>query len=105
MVLLVAVLSSAQVWIFPDLVGALQAFWSAHLPGELSLIPLFKTSLQARILSWKLPHLEEWNEHRRRAARWYRERLSGLPLTFQAQGDAETHVYHLFQVRTPHRDA
>ena len=49
-VLLVAVLSSAQVWIFPDLVGALQAFWSAHLPGELSLIPLFKTSLLARIL-------------------------------------------------------
>jgi hypothetical protein len=49
-VLLVAALSSAQVWIFPDLVGALQAFWSAHLPGELSLIPLFKTSLLARIL-------------------------------------------------------
>src|SRR6266849_8977021 len=41
--LLFAALSSAQVWIFPDLVGALQAFWSAHLPGELSLIPLFKT--------------------------------------------------------------
>lgn len=50
LVLLVAVLSSAQVWIFPDLVGALQALWSAHLPGELSLIPLFKTSLLARIL-------------------------------------------------------
>lgn len=49
-VLLVAVLSSAQVWIFPDLVSALQAFWSAHLPGELSLMPLFKTSLLARIL-------------------------------------------------------
>jgi hypothetical protein len=49
-VLLVAALSSAQVWIFPDLVGALQALWSAHLPGELSLIPLFKSSLLARTL-------------------------------------------------------
>jgi dTDP-4-amino-4,6-dideoxygalactose transaminase len=62
-------------------------------------------ALQARILSWKLPRLEQWNEHRRVAAGWYRERLRGLPVSFQAQSDGETHVYHLFQVRTRERDA
>jgi dTDP-4-amino-4,6-dideoxygalactose transaminase len=62
-------------------------------------------ALQARILSWKLPHLEAWNEHRRKAAARYREKLSGLPLGFQAQSADETHVYHLFQIRSPHRDA
>lgn len=61
-------------------------------------------ALQAKILSWKLPRLEEWNAHRRKAAGWYRERLEGLPLSFQAQSDGETHAYHLFQVRTPQRD-
>jgi len=36
----------------------------------------------------------------RKAAGWYRERLAGLPLSFQARAEEETHVYHLFQVRT-----
>lgn len=62
-------------------------------------------ALQARILSWKLPRLESWNEHRRTCAALYRERLAGLPLQFQARSEGETHVYHLFQVRTPQRDA
>lgn len=62
-------------------------------------------AMQAKILSWKLPRLEAWNEHRRTAAQWYRERLAGLPLGFQARTEGETHVYHLFQVRTPERDA
>jgi dTDP-4-amino-4,6-dideoxygalactose transaminase len=61
-------------------------------------------AVQAKILSWKLPRLEEWNEHRRTAAGWYRERLTGLPLGYQARSDDETHVYHLFQVRTSKRD-
>jgi dTDP-4-amino-4,6-dideoxygalactose transaminase len=62
-------------------------------------------AMQARILAWKLPRLEEWNSHRRRAAGWYRERLAELPLGFQAQTPGETHVYHLFQIRTDRRDA
>lgn len=40
LVLLVAALSSAQVWIFPGFTATLQNAWSAHLPGELSLSPL-----------------------------------------------------------------
>ena len=62
-------------------------------------------ALQARILSWKLPHLDEWNSQRRTVAGWYRERLAGLPLSFQSEDPNEEHVYHLFQVRTDRRDA
>jgi len=51
LVLLVAALSSAQVWIFPQLTATLQNAWSAHLPGELSLSPLDgRFSIVARTL-------------------------------------------------------
>ena len=57
-------------------------------------------ALQARILSWKLPHLERWNEQRRQVAKHYREALAALPVTFQAVAGADDHVYHLFQLRS-----
>jgi dTDP-4-amino-4,6-dideoxygalactose transaminase len=59
-------------------------------------------SIQALILSRKLPKLDHWNAQRRIVAGWYRERLSNLPLHFQSPD--EEHVYHLFQVRTEKRD-
>jgi dTDP-4-amino-4,6-dideoxygalactose transaminase len=62
-------------------------------------------AIQARILSWKLPHLDEWNVQRRRVAGWYRERLADLPVMLQPEAANEEHVYHLFQVRTDARDA
>jgi len=62
-------------------------------------------SLQAKILSAKLPYLDTWNACRRTVAQWYRERLSGVPATFQQESAGEEHVYHLFQIRTPKRDA
>jgi dTDP-4-amino-4,6-dideoxygalactose transaminase len=62
-------------------------------------------SLQARILSWKLPRLDEWNAERRRVAAEYRMALEGLPIRFQREDSGEEHVYHLFQIRTPKRDA
>jgi dTDP-4-amino-4,6-dideoxygalactose transaminase len=61
-------------------------------------------AIQARILSTKLPHLSAWNENRRQIARWYRDRLAGLPLGFQRVDPDEEHVFHLFQVRTDRRD-
>jgi dTDP-4-amino-4,6-dideoxygalactose transaminase len=61
-------------------------------------------AFQARVLSLKLPRLSAWNEHRRRVAGWYRERLAGLPLRFQRIDADEEHVFHLFQVRTARRD-
>jgi dTDP-4-amino-4,6-dideoxygalactose transaminase len=61
-------------------------------------------TLQAVVLSSKLPLMDAWNAARRAAAAAYRERLAGLPLGFQAEEPDEEHVWHLFQVRTPARD-
>ncbi len=61
-------------------------------------------SIQAKVLSWKLPLLDEWNEKRRQVARMYRERLDHLPLRFQSWDEKEEHVFHLFAVRTDRRD-
>jgi dTDP-4-amino-4,6-dideoxygalactose transaminase len=62
-------------------------------------------SLQCAILDIKLKKLAEWNERRRQAASWYRERLQGdgrIVLPQEQQG--RRHVYHLFVVRVPDRD-
>jgi dTDP-4-amino-4,6-dideoxygalactose transaminase len=62
-------------------------------------------AIQARVLSWKLPYLDTWNEERRRVAAMYRKQLGELPLDFQSETPGEEHAYHLFQVRTSLRDA
>ena len=62
--------------------------------------------LQAAFLSVKLRHLDQWTADRRQLALAYDEGLRGLgdlKLPVIAQG-AE-HVYHLYVVRTKHRDA
>lgn len=61
-------------------------------------------AIQARILSWKLPQLDTWNASRAKLAERYRSELRDLPLSFQSHSDDEVHVYHLFQIRTQHRD-
>ena len=61
-------------------------------------------AIQARVLSWKLPRLEAWNAARASIAARYRELLDDLPVSFQRVDAGEVHVYHLFQLRTSHRD-
>ncbi len=62
--------------------------------------------LQAALLSVKLPALMQWTAQRQQIAAWYDEVLPNtgdiiLPKThLQA-----THVYHLYVIRTAHRDA
>lgn len=60
--------------------------------------------IQGLVLDHKLRHLAAWTEERRRLARRYMEGLHTLPLGLPeiVHGD---HVYHLFVVRTPRRDA
>lgn len=62
-------------------------------------------ALQACVLAYKLPRLDEWNAGRRRIAGWYRELLAESPVSFQEWEPGEEHVFHLFQIRTDRRDA
>jgi dTDP-4-amino-4,6-dideoxygalactose transaminase len=61
-------------------------------------------TIQALVLSHKLPYLESWTESRVRIATRYRELLAELPLGFQDPGTDGEHVYHLFHVCTPARN-
>jgi dTDP-4-amino-4,6-dideoxygalactose transaminase len=62
--------------------------------------------LQAAILNVKLPHLPRWTEARRRVARLYDESLGkNEKLQIPQIAPGRDHVYHLYVIRTPHRDA
>lgn len=61
-------------------------------------------ALQAAILAAKLPHLESWSEARRSHARLYNELLAGSTVATPYESPDVRHVYHLYVVRTPHRD-
>lgn len=60
--------------------------------------------MQAAILRERLQRLPAWTTRRRALAARYRERLVGAPVHVPREFDAG-HVYHLFVVRTPARDA
>jgi dTDP-4-amino-4,6-dideoxygalactose transaminase len=60
-------------------------------------------TVQAAVLRAKLPYLADWNARRRRLAARYDEGLAGAPVTPPAAGGR--HVYHLYVVRSPDRDA
>jgi dTDP-4-amino-4,6-dideoxygalactose transaminase len=62
-------------------------------------------ALQAAVLAAKLPHLEAWTEARRSHARRYGELLAGGPVQPPVERAGVRHVYHLYVVRTPRRDA
>jgi dTDP-4-amino-4,6-dideoxygalactose transaminase len=62
-------------------------------------------TIQAAVLRVKLPHLDGWNARRRYLADAYREHLAALPLRLPAADGEERHVYHLFVIESPQRDA
>ncbi len=61
--------------------------------------------IQAAILSAKLPHLDDWNDGRRRLAARYGERFAGAPLVTPTHLPETNPVYHCYVVRAPRRDA
>src|SRR4029079_15201067 len=61
-------------------------------------------TLQAGILSAKLPYLDKWNEQRRAAAAIYAELLVDTDLVLPIEHENVRHVYHLYVVRHPRRD-
>jgi len=62
-------------------------------------------SLQAAVLSVKLPHLDGWNLLRQQHAERYARALQGTSLVTPVIPRGGEHNFHLFIVRTPKRDA
>lgn len=62
-------------------------------------------TLQACVLLSKMNHIEAWTEQRRQVASWYQQELADTPLRLPTQRDQVRHVYHLYVVRHPDRDA
>ncbi len=62
-------------------------------------------TLQAAVLLAKLERLEEWNLRRRALARRYCELLSGSGVQTPTEPEGAESCYHLFVIRSPHRDA
>lgn len=62
-------------------------------------------TLQAAILRVKLRYLEGWIKARRRSAALYTQLLAGISLATPTEASDATHVYHLYVIRTAHRDA
>jgi dTDP-3-amino-3,4,6-trideoxy-alpha-D-glucose transaminase len=61
--------------------------------------------LQAAVLRARLPHLPSWNQRRAAIAAEYAQALEETPVRPLAQLDGRRHVFHLFVVDAPHRDA
>ena len=61
--------------------------------------------LQGAALRVKLPHLDGWNARRQKLASFYNERLAKSAVKIPPVGTDRTHVYHLYVVRHPRRDA
>lgn len=60
--------------------------------------------LQAAVLRAKLLHLDSWNGRRRELAQEYDTQLQDLPVTLPKAAAWGKHVFHLYVIRTSHRD-
>lgn len=61
--------------------------------------------LHAAILSAKLPHLDDWNRGRQKVSAAYSARLEELGIDTPMIKEGYFHAFHLYVVRTDHRDA
>ena len=61
--------------------------------------------IQAAFLRVKLPHLDKWNQDRRRIAKRYFEEITNPELVLPMQpSEAYDHIYHVFAIRCNRRD-
>jgi dTDP-4-amino-4,6-dideoxygalactose transaminase len=61
--------------------------------------------IQGAVLGVKLRHLETWTEARRSRAAEYARQLADTPVVIPAERPGVRHVYHVYVVRVPDRDA
>ncbi len=62
-------------------------------------------TLQAAILDVKLRHLPTWTAQRQQVAQAYEQGLVSLPVQLPGKPTGFEHVYHLYVIQTPERDA
>jgi dTDP-4-amino-4,6-dideoxygalactose transaminase len=62
-------------------------------------------TIQAAVLTIKLPHLDDWNASRRRAAATYADLLADLPIVNPTTAGYAEHIFHLYVVRVANREA
>ena len=62
-------------------------------------------ALQAAFLGAKLPQLDAWTERRRAIAARYTAALAGTAVAAPVEAPGRRHVYHLYVIESPHRDA
>jgi len=62
-------------------------------------------TIQAAVLRLKLARLDVWNDRRRQVAAWYDEALIDAHVITPLTPEWAEPVWHLYVVRTPHRDA
>ena len=67
--------------------------WNARLEG-----------IQGAILRVKLPHLEKWNELRRKHVREYTSLLKGLDVKLPREASYARSVFHVYVIRARNRD-
>ena len=60
--------------------------------------------IQAAVLDVKLKHLDEDNLRRRRVAQYYMENIRNPEIVLPKVADWDAHVFHIFSIRTEHRD-
>lgn len=61
-------------------------------------------TVQAAILNIKLRHLDDWNAARRAHASFYSDSLANHDFVVPALDPRSTHIFHLYILRTRHRD-
>lgn len=61
--------------------------------------------IQAAVLSVKLRYLDDDNADRRRVAQYYLEMINNPKVVLPQVKDWNAHVFHIFAIRTEHRDA
>lgn len=61
--------------------------------------------LQAAVLNVKLRHLDADTEKRRSVAKYYINQINNPDIVLPTLSDWKSHVFHIFTIRTTHRDA
>ncbi|MCE7002287.1 DegT/DnrJ/EryC1/StrS family aminotransferase [Kibdelosporangium philippinense] len=81
--------------------GMAERYYVVETPGHNSRLD----EVQAEILRRKLSRLDEYVDNRRAVARRYAEGLGDTDLVLPAVNEHNTHVYYVYVVRHPRRDA